>query len=126
MAENLRDALNLPYEFTIGGRTIRARSLNLKEEMLLEDALGKSFDDIGMGGAKARLEVLYLVFKQGNPTITRDEVAELVTGEERDVATRIILSAIAGKKKADELLRENPLSLVGGTETSAKESRSDR
>ena len=117
---NVRDALNLPYEFTLGGRTFRARSLNLREECELEDALGKDFDTVNIASAKTKLEILWRLLRQTDPNVTREQAAELATGDERDVVARIVVTAILGKRRADEILSANPLSpsaTTGGTES---------
>ncbi len=81
--ENVREVLNLPYEFEIGGRKFRARSLNLREECELEDVMGRDFDAINLDSAKARLTILWLMMRQEDPKITREQVGEHRIGDWR-------------------------------------------
>ncbi len=112
MASEIREDLNLPYEFTLGEKTFRARALDLNEEVELEDAIGTTIDEIKLDSAKVKRQILWMVLRQTEPQITMKEVGALASLADRETINMIVLSGFAGKERAEELLAdedEDPL-----------------
>lgn len=95
MSDTERDeVMNPKHTVTLCGKEYEVKSLSLRDQVEIEKRLKMPWNEINFGSASARLEVVYIMLKKSDGSISREGVSDLFDANNGDDLNRMMFIAV--------------------------------